>query len=185
MVFADSVAYPFRVGFTQVYSRFATAGLTDDVTFIGAGKLGIPENAVVAFALGADMVNVGREAMLALGCIQAQKCHTDHCPVGVATQNPRLERGLDPSLKSVRLANYVRTLRRDLLKVSEAVGVVHPSLLTPDDVDIMDGVRGGLTLRELYGYADHWGRLGESLRDDVVDLMAPRTEDDDRVEVVH
>ncbi len=185
MVFADSVAYPFRVGFTQVYSRFAAAGLTDDVTFIGAGKLGIPENAVVAFALGVDMVNVGREAMLALGCIQAQKCHTDHCPVGVATQNPRLERGLDPSLKSVRLANYVRTLRRDLLKVSEAVGVVHPSLLTPDDVDIMDGVRGGRTLRELYGYADHWGRRGESLRDDIVDLMVPRTEDDDRVEVVH
>ena len=58
-------------------------------SFIGAGKLGFPENAVVAFALGADMVNVGREAMLSIGCIQAQKCHTDHCPVGVATQNPR------------------------------------------------------------------------------------------------
>ena len=77
--------------------------------------------------------------MLAVGCIQAQKCHTDHCPVGVATQNPRYTRGLDPTLKSVRLANYVRTLRRDLLKVSEAVGVVHPALITSDDVDVVGG----------------------------------------------
>ena len=68
------------------------------------------------------MVNVGREAMLAIGCIQAQKCHTDTCPTGVATQNTWLARGLDPALKSVRAANYIKTLRRDLLKVAEACG---------------------------------------------------------------
>ena len=130
MIFADSVAYPFRVGFSQVYRRFAEAGLTDELTFIGAGKLGLAENALVAFALGADMVNVGREAMMAIGCIQAQKCHTDHCPVGVATQNPRYTRGLDVGLKKERLANYVVSLRRDLLKVSEAVGVPHPAFIT-------------------------------------------------------
>ena len=94
---------------------------------MGAGKLGVPENAVVAFALGVDMVNVGREAMMSIGCIQAQKCHTDHCPTGVATQNPWLVRGLDPELKSVRAANYIKSLRRDLWKVSEAMGVVHPA----------------------------------------------------------
>ena len=53
------------------------------------------------------MVNVAREAMLAIGCIQAQKCHTDTCPTGVATQNAWLAHGLDPALKSVRAANYV------------------------------------------------------------------------------
>ena len=79
------------------------------MTFVGGGKLGIPENAIVAFALGVDMVNVGREAMLSIGCIQAQKCHTDHCPVGVATQNPRYTRGLDPTLKS----DARRQLRQD------------------------------------------------------------------------
>jgi glutamate synthase (ferredoxin) len=172
MIFADSVAYPFRVGFAHVYRRFAEAGLTDDVTFVGAGKLGIPENAVVAFALGVDLVNVGREAMLALGCIQAQKCHTDHCPVGVATQNPRYVRGLDPGLKSVRLHNYVKTLRRDLLKVSEAVGVGHPGLITPDDVDAVDGVASSRSMRELYGYADGWGVPGPDLRASTLALMA-------------
>ena len=96
LVFTDTVALPFRVGFARVYSTFARAGLTDDVAFIGSGKLGLPDNALVAFALGADMVNVAREAMFALGCIQSQKCHTDHCPTGVATQNPWLAHGLDP-----------------------------------------------------------------------------------------
>jgi glutamate synthase domain-containing protein 2 len=94
--------------------------------FIGAGKLGLPENAVIAFALGADMVNVAREAMMAIGCIQSQRCHTDRCPTGVATQNVWLSRGLDPELEGVRAGNYVVSLRRDLFKVSEAVGVMHP-----------------------------------------------------------
>lgn len=171
MIFADSVAYPFRVAFTQVYSRFAAAGLADDVTFIGAGKLGIPENAVVAFALGVDMINVGREAMMSIGCIQAQKCHTDHCPVGVATQKTRYTRGLDVGLKSVRAGNYLISLRRDLLKVSEAVGVVHPSLITPQDVDILDGQSRAVGLDELYGYRPGWGAVSEQAAKEVTALM--------------
>lgn len=171
MIFADSVAYPFRIAFSEVYRRFAAAGLTDDVTFIGAGKLGVPENAVVAFALGADMVNVGREAMMAIGCIQAQKCHTDHCPVGIATQNPRYTFGLDVELKSVRAANYIRSLRRDLLKVSEAVGVVHPGLITPWDVDILAGQRSTEQLHDVYGYEDDWGAIGPDLRATIEEIM--------------
>ena len=85
------------------------------------------------------MVNVGREAMLAIGCIQAQKCHTDTCPTGVATQNKWLSHGLDPTLKSVRAANYVKTLRRDLLKVAEAAGVEHPGLIGTGDIEILTG----------------------------------------------
>jgi glutamate synthase domain-containing protein 2 len=173
MVFADSVAFPFRVGFAEVYRRFAAAGLTDDVTFVGGGKLGLPENAIVAFALGADLIQVGREAMLAIGCIQAQRCHTDRCPTGVATQDKWLQRGLDPDLKSVRAANYLVSLRRDLLKVSEAVGEVHPGLITPDDVDILDGTRRRTPLREVYEYEPDWGSLGPGLRAEVEGLMRP------------
>src|SRR5699024_5944947 len=136
-VFSDSVALPFVTGFTRVYSLFAEAGLTDRITFIGSGRNGLPETAVRAFALGADMINVGREAMLAIGCIQAQKCHTDRCPTGVATQDRWLAGGLDPELQSVRLANYVRTLRHELLKITEAVGVVHPGLVTVDDLEVL------------------------------------------------
>ena len=90
------VSLPFQLGFARVYRIFAERGLHEQVTFIGGGKLGLPDNAVVGFALGCDMINVAREAMLAIGCIQAQKCHTDTCPTGVATQNAWLARGLVP-----------------------------------------------------------------------------------------
>ncbi len=171
LLFSDAVSFPFRVGFTRVYRTFAEAGIADDVVFVGSGKLGVPENAVLAFALGADMVNVAREAMLAIGCIQAQKCHTDRCPTGIATQDAWLMRGLDPELKSVRTANYVKALRRDLLKVSEAVGVVHPGLIGPDDVELLDGLSGSRSLAEVYGYAEGWGLPGAADRDEIVRLM--------------
>jgi glutamate synthase (ferredoxin) len=172
LVFADSVAYPFRLAFAEVYKRFARAGLTDDVVFIGGGKLGLTESAVVGFALGLDGVQVGREAMLAVGCIQAQRCHTDRCPTGVATQDAWLQRGLDPELKSTRAANYVVALRRDLLKVSEAIGVGHPGLVGADDVDVVDGLRSTQTVREVYGYEPGWGELGPGLQEELAGLMS-------------
>lgn len=171
LIFSESVSYPFRVGFTEVYKRFARAGITDRVTFIGSGKLGLPSNAVVAFALGADMVNVGREIMLSIGCIQAQKCHTDACPTGIATQNAWLSRGLDPTLKSERAANYIKTLRRDLLKVSEACGVAHPGLITTDDLDILDGLESRTPLREVYGYEPGWGLPSAADQAAIIGLM--------------
>ncbi len=157
LIFTDAVSLPFRLGFSRVYSIFAERGLHESVTFIGAGKLGLPDNAIVAFGLGADIVNVGREAMLAVGCIQAQKCHTGGCPTGVATQNKWLARGLDPDLKGERVANYVKTLRRDLLKVSEACGVEHPALIGPESVEILDTLADGRLLDEVYGYQPGWG----------------------------
>ena len=172
MIFTDSVALPFRLGFSRVYPMFAQRGLHEDVVFVGAGKLGMPDNAIVAFALGCDMVNVGREAMLAIGCIQAQKCHTDTCPTGVATQNKWLAHGLDPTLKSVRAANYVRTLRRDLLKVSEACGVEHPSLIGADSIEMLDGQSHAVPLRELFDYAPDWGRPSAADQAAIIRLMA-------------
>ena len=157
LIFTDTVSLPFQLGFSRVYKIFAEHGLHEDITFIGAGKLGLPDNAVVAFALGCDMINVAREAMLAIGCIQAQKCHTGTCPSGVATQNAWLAHGLDPALKSVRCANYIKTLRRDLVKVAEACGVEHPALIGTDSVEILDGRTMSTPLREVYGYAPEWG----------------------------
>jgi hypothetical protein len=63
-------------------------------------------------------------------------------------------------------------MRRDLWKVSEAMGVVHPGLITPDDVDILDGLSSHRPLREVYGYDATCGRLGPELERDVVALMA-------------
>jgi glutamate synthase domain-containing protein 2 len=171
LIFTDSVSLPFQLGFARVYSVFARAGLAEQVTFIGAGKLGLPDNAVVAFALGCDMVNVAREAMLAIGCIQAQKCHTDTCPTGVATQNPWLAHGLDPQLKSVRAATYIKTLRRDLLKVAEACGVEHPGLIDTDTVEVLTGRTASRPLGEVYDYEPGWGLPSPEDRAEIIRIM--------------
>ena len=154
--FADHVALPFKVGFSRVYRTFAERGVHQDVVWIGSGKLGFPETALVAFCLGADMIAVAREAMMAVGCIQAQRCHTDHCPTGVATQNRWLARGLDPTDKATRLAWYVDTLRKELLRLSRAAGVDHPGLLDSEHMEILDGQFGSRTLREVFRYRPGW-----------------------------
>ncbi len=151
LVFSDHVALPFKMGFSRVHAIFAELGARDRVVFAGSGKLGFPEAALFGFALGCDLVNVGREAMLAIGCIQAQRCHTNHCPTGVATQNRWLMHGLDPTLKSARLANYIVTLRKELLALSRACGVPHPSLVSADQLELVDGRFHAATVAELFG----------------------------------
>lgn len=153
LLFTDHVALPFRHGFSEVYRIFRQASVDERVVFIGSGKLGLPPNAVLAFAMGSDMVNVAREAMLAIGCIQAQRCHTGHCPTGVATQNRWLMRGLDPTLKAARAANYVVALRKELLQAARACGVDHPSKIGLDRIEILDGALRLRSGSDLFGYS--------------------------------
>ena len=171
LTFADHVALPFRWGFTRVYRTFAERGVADRTVFVGSGRLGLPETALGAMALGCDMVNVARTAMFSIGCIQAQRCHTDRCPTGVATQNPRLARGLDPDLKSVRCGWYLASLRFELLRLSRACGVVHPSLVTADQLEVLEDRWRAATLREVVGYEEGWGRPSAEDREIVVRLM--------------
>jgi glutamate synthase (ferredoxin) len=182
LIFTDAVSLPFRMGFARVYGEFARRGLHEDVTFIGSGKLGLPDNAVVAFALGADMVNVAREAMLAVGCVQAQKCHTGECPTGVATQNRWLAHGLEPVSKGERVTNYVKTLRRDLLKVSESCGVPHPGLIGPESVEVLDTLSDGRLLDEIYGYEPGWGFPSARDRQEITAIMSAVDEEETRTE---
>ncbi|GAA1913322.1 FMN-binding glutamate synthase family protein [Nocardioides marmoribigeumensis] len=171
LVFADHVALPFQAAFPRAYSAFARRGISDRVVFIGSGKLGLPENALMAFAVGADLVNVAREAMLAVGCLQTLKCHEGTCPTGVATQNPWLTRALVPELKAERVARYVGAFRRDLSKLAEAVGVAHPSLVTAEDVELLDGRATSRTLREVLGYQSGWGQPSQADMDEVARLV--------------
>ena len=151
LVFADHVALPFKTGFSRVHRIFDAAGISERVVFAGSAKLGFPQDALLAFSLGCDLVNIGREAMLAIGCIQAQRCHTNHCPTGVATQSKWLQGGLDPQLKSVRLANYIVALRKDILSLSRACGVTHPSDVRPDQLEYLDDRFGAQTVADLFG----------------------------------
>ena len=151
LVFADRVGLPFKIGFSRIQRVFAERGLHDRIAFIGSGKLGFPDAALVAFALGCDLINVGREAMLSVGCIQALKCHTNKCPTGIATQSQWLSRGLDPELKAVRLANYIVTLRKEILAVCRAAGATHPAHVSARDIEILNDRFGSQTLSDVLG----------------------------------
>jgi glutamate synthase domain-containing protein 2 len=171
LVFADHVALPFKLGFSRVQRIFAEAAVAERIVFIGSGKLGFPEAAVFAFALGCDMVSVAREALLSIGCIQAQRCHTNHCPTGIATQNAWLARGVDPTLKSARLANYVITLRKELLVLSHACGVAHPSLISADHLELVDGRYGSKTVAAVFGYSTGVGMPSATDAENAARLM--------------
>lgn len=158
--FADHVALPFRWGFSRVYREFAARDMTDHLVFIGSGKLGLPESGLTALALGCDMINAGRTALFSIGCIQSQKCHTDRCPTGVATQNPRLARGLDVGTKAVRCAHYIAAMRFELVRLAHAMGVEHPSLVGADQIEVLEDGWRSRTLADTVGYEPGWGLPG-------------------------
>jgi len=134
--FADHVSLPWTYAFSDLYKLFQKKGLSERIVFVASGKLGLPGKAAMAFAMGADCINVAREAMMSIGCIQAQLCHTNHCPSGVATQSKWLQSGINIPLKSERLAQYFKTFRKELLEITHAAGYEHPCQFTMKDVDL-------------------------------------------------
>lgn len=176
LVFSDHVALPFKLGFAEVYRALAERGVHEKVVLIGSGKLGFPESALLSLAMGCDMINVAREAMLAIGCIQAQECHTGRCPTGVATQSQWLMRGLDPTLKSARLANYLVTLRKELLALANACGEVHPGVVSLDRIDIVDPGFTTRPAREVFGYEPYWGLPSAEEQAEIRAMMGKVTE---------
>jgi glutamate synthase domain-containing protein 2 len=134
--FADHVSLPWVYGFSDLYKVFQKRNLTDRIVFIGSGKLGFPAKAAMAFAMGVDCINVAREAMMSIGCIQAQVCHTNRCPSGIATQSKWLQNGINIPLKSLRLAQYFKTFRKELIEITHAAGYEHPCQFNMKDIDV-------------------------------------------------
>ena len=134
--FADHVSLPFVYGFTAIYKLFQDRGLAEHIVFIGSGKLGFPAKAAMAFAMGVDCINVAREAMMSIGCIQAQVCHTNRCPAGIATQSQWLQKGINIPLKAERLAQYFKTFRKELIELTHAAGYEHPCQFSMKDIQV-------------------------------------------------
>ncbi len=171
LTFSDHVSLPFKMGFARVFREFAESGLHEKVVFVGSGKLGFPEEAILAMAMGCDMINVAREAMLSIGCIQAQVCHTGKCPTGVATQNKWLMRGLDPTDKAARLANYVIALRKEILQLCHACGSQHPAIVTTDSFEILNEGFQSRSVNECFRLQGIETVPSEADRKAIVDLM--------------
>lgn len=151
--FADNMSLPLKDGFSKVYRIFQSKGIEKEITWIASGKLGHPTRAAVAFAMGADVINIAREVMMSAGCIQAQVCHKGTCPAGIATHNWWLEKGVNVEDKSQRVGRFIKTLRKDIMQVTHACGYDHPSKFKMEDI-VFNTSDSSMrkTMKELYGY---------------------------------
>ena len=121
--FMDDIGYPLFDAL-QLLQRFLNEmNLRGNLKILGSGKLISSGKQLMALSLGADAVYTARGFLLALGCIQALRCHTNHCPTGITTHNPSLLKGLDIEEKSERVKNYVFQLLKSNKEMLEALGL--------------------------------------------------------------
>jgi glutamate synthase domain-containing protein 2 len=124
---ADAVGLPIQAALPVMDELLTNYGIRDRVKLIASGKLITPDKVAIALAMGADLVNIARGFMISVGCIMAQVCHTNNCPVGVATTNKKLQEGLIVEEKHYRVANYVISLREGLFNLAAAAGLDSPT----------------------------------------------------------
>ncbi len=129
--FIDNIGMPLRDGLAFVNAALVGAGLRDKIKLGCAGKIITGFDMAGAFALGADWCNVARGFMFAIGCIQAQSCHTGHCPTGVTTQDPMRQRALVVPSKAERVKNFHHETIKSLAEMLAAAGMTSPTGLRP------------------------------------------------------
>ena len=129
--FSNSVGMPLTEGLMVVNDALTGFGLRKRVRVIASGKIVTGFAMASRLALGADLCYSARGMMLALGCIQARRCNSNHCPVGIATQNPGLVRGLVVEPKAERVRRFQHETVDSLLEILGAAGLDHPNLLSP------------------------------------------------------
>lgn len=135
---ADSVGLPIKPALMIAQRLLKKYGIRDKITLIASGKLFSPDRIAIALALGADIVQIARGLMVAVGCIGAQKCHSNECPVGVATTNPKLQKALVIEEKRYRVTNYITTLREELFMLAAAAGLTSPRQFNESHIVYVD-----------------------------------------------
>ena len=129
MSLIDNMGMPIRESLPLVVDILRKYGLRDRVKVCVSGKMINPSEVAWAFCTGADFVNSARGFMFALGCIQALQCNKNTCPTGIATHDPKLQYGLDPASKAVRVAQYAKNMKKEVGIIAHSCGVPEPRLL--------------------------------------------------------
>jgi len=128
--FIDHVGAPLQEGLLLVHNTLIGVGLRDRIKIGCAGKVITAFDLARMMALGADWCNAGRGFMMALGCIQAQTCHTGHCPTGVTTQDARRQQALVVPDKAERVRSFHRSTLHALQELVQSAGLAHPQQIT-------------------------------------------------------
>ena len=154
MPLMDNVGLPIKEALPVVVDILMQYGLRERVKVIASGKLITPTEVAWAYCVGADFVASARGFMFAPGCIQSFKCNKNTCPTGITTHNRRLQSGLDPEDKSVRVKNFVEKLRYGTGVISHSCGVAHPRDLKRYHCRIAQGDGKSIPLDERYPLPD-------------------------------
>ena len=165
--FMDHIGMPLRDGLSFVHNALIGCGLRDRIRIGASGKVISAFDMARVMALGADWCNAARGFMFAIGCIQAQSCHTGLCPTGVTSPDPLRQRAIVVPDKAERVMNFHRNTVHALAELIAAAGLTHPGDLRPHHV-----LRRGPGDRAI-SYAEHYDALtpGQLLADSTA---APR-----------
>ncbi|HEX3588547.1 MAG TPA: FMN-binding glutamate synthase family protein [Pseudonocardiaceae bacterium] len=159
--FSDHVGMPLTDGLITVHNALVGTGLRDRIRLGASGKVATGADLVKRLIQGADYTNAARAMMFAVGCIQAQRYHTNRCPVGVTTQDPRRARALDVADKSERVHRFQQATVHSALQLMAAMGVDHPGLLRPHMLRRRIGVAEVHSYAELYSWLDTGQLIGD------------------------
>jgi glutamate synthase domain-containing protein 2 len=150
--FANHMGMPLVEGLTFVHNTLRGAGLRERIKIGASGKLVTAFDIAKTLALGADWANSARGFMFSIGCIQAQSCHTNRCPVGVATQDPLRQRALVVPDKATRVASFHRNTLKALGEMTGAAGLDHPGSFLPHHLMVRESDRNMVTGQQVYPY---------------------------------
>ncbi|MDF1517961.1 MAG: FMN-binding glutamate synthase family protein [Lutibacter sp.] len=148
--FSNSLGLPLREGLSFVVNALKKYDLKTDIKVIASGRVFSAFHMIRLLALGADGINSARAMMMALGCIQALQCNTNKCPVGVATQNKSLMKGLDVNEKYIRVANYHKNIIHSFVEMLAASGFVKSDEIKRNHILHRIGPNKLVSYRELY-----------------------------------
>ncbi len=148
--FTDHVGMPRREGMLLVQNALVGCGLREQIKIGTSGKIISGFDMALTMALGADWCNSARGFMFSLGCLQSQHCHTNQCPVGIATQDPSRQRGLDVADKAQRVANFHHHTVVALNDIVAAAGLSHPFELAPEHIQHRTQSGDNMSLAEAY-----------------------------------
>src|SRR5690606_31297837 len=150
MPLIDDVGLPLRESLPLLVDKLVEYGLRDRVRVVASGKLVTPADVAWALCVGADFVTSARGFMFALGCIQALQCNKNTCPTGITTHNVKLQRGLDPADKAVRVMNYHRNMTKEVGVIAHSCGVREPRELRREHARIVLHNGTSIPLNVLY-----------------------------------
>lgn len=150
--FTDHVGVPMREGLMLVHNTLVGIGLRGRVKIGASGKIISAFDIARTIAMGADWCNAARGFMFALGCVQAQTCHTGRCPTGVTTQDALRQRALVVPDKAERVYNFHHTTLKAFAELIAAAGLTHPNQLGPEHVIRRISSTSVQSLATLYPY---------------------------------